>query len=119
MKDKEIRFLDQDISEYRKWLKLNIYSVTWKGKYTKEFEEFWPLFFGKEQNLTQIVQRFEFAKSIVKIGPLISWLNFLMERLLAYTFIYKKTSLLEHLIVEEKSRSQLYSFSCPRVCAYS
>ncbi|TDJ05719.1 MAG: hypothetical protein E2O68_05950 [Deltaproteobacteria bacterium] len=95
MEEKEIRFLDQDIREYRKWLKLNIYSVTWKGKYTKEFEEFWTLFFGQDQNLAQIIQRFEFAKSIVKVGPLISWLNFLMERLLAYTFIYKKTSLLE------------------------
>ena len=95
MEENTIRFLDQDIQEYRKWLKLNIYSVTWKGKYTKEFEEFWPLFFGKDQNLSQIIERFEFAKSIVKIGPLISWLNFLMERLLAYTFIYKKTSLLE------------------------
>lgn len=95
MEEIKTRYLGLDIQEYRRWLKLNIYSVTWKGKYTKEFEEFWSLFFSKDQNLGQIIERFEFAKSIVKIGPLISWLNFLMERLLAYTFIYKKVSLLE------------------------
>jgi len=95
MEEKQIRFLDPDFKDYRRWLKLNIYSVTWKGKYTKEFEEFWSLFFGSDLNLGQVIKRFEFAKSIVKIGPLISWLNFLMERLLAYAFIYKKTSLLE------------------------
>lgn len=91
----DIKFIGLDIQEYRRWLKLNIYSVTWKGKYTKEFEEFWSLFFSNKQNLADVTKRFEFAKSIVKIGPLISWLNFLMERFFAYTFIYKKVSLLE------------------------
>ncbi len=78
-----------DISKFRSWLCLNLDSVTWQGRFKAEFEEFWTLFFESEKNLADLIDRFEYAKILLKIGPLVSWFEWLKNKLIVYVFIHK------------------------------
>lgn len=81
-------FKKEDIQKFEKWIALNMDSLTWQGRYLDEFNQFWETFFVEGLSLHQLAERFEFANSKLKSGPLVVWLNWLKARLLCYTFIY-------------------------------
>lgn len=84
-----------DYQLFRDWLDLNLDAVTWQGRYRQEFEEFWELFFIDGLSLTQLSERFEYAKRVAHIGPLTSWFNWLSDKLLCYVFVNKAVTILE------------------------
>lgn len=84
-----------DFDEFRAWLGLNMDGITWQGRYKEEFEFFWENFFSPEVQLFEILKRFEYAKKELKIGPLLSWFNWLKNKFIAFIYITKNISILE------------------------
>lgn len=85
----------EDFDEFRSWLGLNIESITWQGRFQNEFEEFWKLFFLDGLSLSQISSRFEYATSNTKIGPMVSWFQWVRDKFTSFIFIKKDISVLE------------------------
>lgn len=95
-KDTEIdQFTREDRDQFRDWLRLNYDALTWQGRYRKEFEDFWELFFSDDLKFKDLIQRFEFAQNVAKVGPLISWFGWLKSKFVIYLFVYKNLSIQE------------------------
>lgn len=91
--DSTIIYHLKDLEDFKTWLSLNMDSLTWQGRYQKEFDEFWETFFIDGLSLEQITERFDFVTTKLKSGPLVVWVNWLKEKLLCYTFINFNCSL--------------------------
>ena len=90
-----LEYKSLDFEHFRSWLKLNLEGLTWEGKYQDEFEKFWTHFFSDGISLSKLSDRFKLACREVKVGPLISWFDWLKEKLICYSFVYKEISLIE------------------------
>ena len=84
-----------DFEQFKKWLDLDINSIAWEGRYAESFSGFWESFFKEEIGPKELGERFEYAKKIAKSGPLISWLTWLFEKFITYTFINNLISVRE------------------------
>ncbi|MCM2349495.1 MAG: hypothetical protein NDI69_05700 [Bacteriovoracaceae bacterium] len=84
-----------DFEEFKNWLDLDINSIAWEGRYADSFTGFWDSFFKDQIEHLELAERFEYAKKIAKSGPLISWLNWLFEKFIAFSFINKNHSVRE------------------------
>ncbi len=89
----ELVFTLQDYNEFRTWLNLNLDGLTWQGRFKKEFESFWDVFWKPGLTLRELIERFDYAYSQVKIGSLSSWFLWLRDKFLSYIFIYKNVSI--------------------------
>lgn len=76
-----------DFEQFKNWLDLDINSIAWEGRYAESFSGFWDSFFKDQIEPLELGERFDYAKRIAKSGPLISWLNWLFEKYIAFTFI--------------------------------
>lgn len=76
-----------DFEQFKNWLDLDINSIAWEGRYAESFSGFWDSFFKDQIEPLELGERFDYAKRIAKSGPLISWLNWLFEKYVAFTFI--------------------------------
>jgi len=92
---KELNFNKEDFDQFRNWLNLELEAITWQGRYKDEFEDFWDSFFIEGLSFEQLVQRFDYAYSQSKIGPLSSWFNWLKEKFISFAFINKNISILD------------------------
>ncbi len=84
-----------DFEHFKNWLDLDVNSIAWEGRYAESFSSFWDSFFRDQIMPTELGERFEYAKKIAKSGPLISWLNWLFEKFIAYSFILQGKSVRE------------------------
>lgn len=91
----QILVYQEDFNDFRTWLGLNIESITWQGRFQNEFEEFWKLFFLDGLSLEQVSQRFLYATSNTKIGPIVSWFQWMRDKFISYIFIKKNVSILQ------------------------
>ncbi|MCK5071833.1 MAG: hypothetical protein KAQ98_00300 [Bacteriovoracaceae bacterium] len=107
MKPVDIIFSAKDFQQFRDWIKLNLEGLTWQGRFEKEFEEFWHLFFIDGLSINQVTQRFQYAFSEIKIGPVVAWFKWLREKFLCYSFIYKDISILTLADATETNVSEL------------
>lgn len=80
-------FSDKDFQNFKTWLELDINSITWEGRSADSFFKFWKSLFKEEITPAEMAQRFDFARKLVKSGPLISWLTWLYEKFLVFIFI--------------------------------
>jgi len=96
-----------DFHEFKLWLDLDLNSIAWGGKYADSFSGFWDSFFKDEIGPLELGERFEYAKKIAKSGPLISWLNWLFEKFITYTFINKNLSVRELSLIFDLSERQV------------
>jgi hypothetical protein len=101
--NEELVLNSSDFAHFRQWLRLNEDSLTWQGRYKAEFEEFWSLFFVDGISCAELVKKFDFAQGVTKIGPLVSWLEWLREKFLLFLFVQKNLSIRE--IAEQTSIS--------------
>ncbi len=90
---KELILNHHDFSEFRSWLNLNLDGLTWQGRFKKEFESFWDLFFEDQLTLRKLMERFEYAYGQVKIGSLSSWFLWLRDKFISYIFVFKNQSI--------------------------
>jgi hypothetical protein len=84
-----------DFEQFKNWLDLDINSIAWEGRYADSFSGFWDSFFKDQIEPLELGVRFDYAKKIAKSGPLISWLNWLFEKYIAFTFINQGKSVRE------------------------
>lgn len=92
MSDK-IVFGQEEFDHFRDWAELNLESLTWQGKFINEFEKFWNSFFIDGLRLREVSNRFGYVSNEVAIGPLVSWMDWLYQKLICFSFIYKKASI--------------------------
>ncbi|MBA2404611.1 MAG: hypothetical protein H0V66_07560 [Bdellovibrionales bacterium] len=85
----------QDFENFKGWLDLDINSIAWEGRYADSFSGFWESFFKDQIEPKELGERFDYAKKIAKSGPLISWLTWLFEKFITYSFINKDLSVRE------------------------
>lgn len=91
----ETFFYQNDFDEFRQWVDINIEDLTWQGKFEEDFHDFWKIFFVDGLSLEQIMERFEYAKTHVKIGPLFSWFDWLKNKFICFTFMRKDLNIHE------------------------
>ncbi len=84
-----------DFEDFKNWLDLDINSIAWEGRYAESFSGFWESFFKDQIEHLELAERFDYAKRIAKSGPLISWLNWLFEKFIAYSFVNQERSVRE------------------------
>lgn len=84
-----------DFDNFKTWLDLDVNSIAWEGRYADSFSGFWDSFFREQIEPLELGQRFEYAKKIAKSGPLISWLNWLFDKFIAFCFIHRGLSVRE------------------------
>ena len=84
-----------DFESFKKWLDLDINSIAWEGRYADSFTDFWDSFFKDQIEPIELGERFSFAKKIAKSGPLISWLTWLFDKFIIYSFIHRGLSIRE------------------------
>lgn len=89
----ELILHQHDIGEFRSWLNLNLDGLTWQGRFKKEFESFWSSFFEEDLSLKELMDRFDYAYSQVRIGSLSSWFLWLRDKFISYVFIFKNQSI--------------------------
>lgn len=87
--------LKTDFEHFKNWLDLDINSIAWEGRYADSFSAFWDSFFKDQIEPSELGERFNYAKKIAKSGPLISWLNWLFEKFVAFSFIHQDKSVRE------------------------
>ena len=87
--------LKTDFDQFKAWLDLDINSIAWEGRYADSFSGFWDSFFKDQIEPKELGERFDYAKKIAKSGPLISWLTWLFEKFVTYSFINKDLSVRE------------------------
>lgn len=73
-------------SRFGEWLNLNLSSIAWEGKHRSSFDEFWSAIFIDSASSKEAIERLEFAKKISKTGPLHSWLSWLQDRFVIFSF---------------------------------
>ncbi|MCY4523149.1 MAG: hypothetical protein OXB84_00275 [Halobacteriovoraceae bacterium] len=93
MREKQISFSAKELNEFRNWINLNMDGLTWQGRYTQDFEDFWKFFFFEGVGLAQITERLQFARENCKVGPLSAWFNWLQEKIISFTFIKKQVDI--------------------------
>lgn len=91
----QLVFSDQDFFDFRNWLNLNMDGLTWQGRFKKEFEAFWDVFFEDKITLSKISERFEYATEEVKVGSISSWFKWLRNKFINYVFIHKNITIEE------------------------
>ena len=89
----ELVLTQNDYLEFRNWLNLNLDGLTWQGRFKKEFESFWDVFFEENLTIKKLLVRFDYAYSQVKIGSLSSWFLWLRDKFLSYVFIFKNKTI--------------------------
>lgn len=85
----------KDFETFKVWLDLDVNSIAWEGRYAESFSGFWESFFKDKIEHLELSERFDYAKKIAKSGPLISWLNWLFEKFIAFSFIHQGKSVRE------------------------
>ena len=93
--------LKTDFENFKTWLDLDINSIAWEGRYADSFNGFWESFFKENIEPLELSERFEYAKKIARSGPLISWLSWLFEKFICFSFIQKNYSVREIAIIFE------------------
>lgn len=93
MNEETMILAKRDFQEFRQWLLLNEDSLTWQGRYKKEFEDFWELFFVDGLTVHELMLKFDYAQKITQIGPLVSWFDWLRNKFLLFLFINKDLNL--------------------------
>lgn len=88
-----------DFEQFKSWLDLDINSIAWEGRYADSFSGFWDSFFKDKIEPLELGERFDYAKKIAKSGPLISWLNWLFDKFIAFSFIHQGKSVREIAIL--------------------
>lgn len=98
-----VSFNQEDQIHFKSWLGLNLHSISWEGRYLKEFEDFWSLLFPANIELADQFQKIDYIRSFLVKGPLIAWMNWLKTKLFCYLFIHKNYSLRELTILTKTS----------------
>lgn len=88
-------FILEDEKQFGAWLNLNLESLAWEGKHRASFDEFWRALFHGPKDAAEIIERINHAQRVAKTGPLYSWMGWLRDRFLIYSFMRSELKLSE------------------------
>lgn len=103
----EVLFLSQDRSDFREWINLNLMNVTWEGRYLDDFNQFWDLFFEPESDIASQIGKFDYAKTYIKSGPVVSWFIWLEYKFYCYLFVTKNLNIKNLARASKTQESQI------------
>lgn len=84
---------NQDLETFKDWIELDFETISWEGRYLRDFKEFWTLLFHEGTSYTDQFTKLRNISSKLKSGPLISWFSWLHNEFICYLFIFKGYSL--------------------------
>jgi hypothetical protein len=84
-----------DQIRFKEWLELNLDSISWEGRYLREFNTVWDLVFEPNMSVEDQFKTLNLVENSVSQGPIQSWFRWLRFKLLCYLFIYKGLTLAE------------------------
>lgn len=90
-----VSFVDGDVEHFRNWLKLDEETITWQGRFQDEFELFWENVFSLPLSIESVCFRINYLIDRASEGPIVTWLSWFKQQLLAFTFIHKEVSIRE------------------------
>lgn len=93
MIEDDVIYNKKDIDDFESWVNLNKDALTWQGRFDKEFNHFWEMFFLEGLSFSQYMSRFDYAFIHIKTGPLSSWFSWLRDSFVCYSFIFKGLSI--------------------------
>ena len=88
-------FATEEEKQFTGWLNLNLESLAWEGKHRATFDEFWRALFHGPKDAAEIIERLNHAQRVAKTGPLYSWIGWLRDRFLIYSFMRSEMPLSE------------------------
>lgn len=103
----DIVLTSEEIEGFKKWLHLNWDSVTWFGKYTKDFEQFWDIFFSGDTTIRNFFEKVNFSLNYLKKGPIRTWMKWFGDKFICYCFIHHNLSLYQFTQLTNLSSSSL------------
>lgn len=83
----QVILTEENQKRFRSWLELNVESITWEGRYTNEFDSFWNLLFPNDISISEQFAKLRYSKLSINSGPLISWFQWLTEKMTCFTFL--------------------------------
>ena len=95
MKEGSLVLNSKDYASFQQWVQLDLESVSWQGRYEKEFEEFWNRIFLDDRPFRETLELLAFIKVKAPKGPLGAWIGWLSERLICYIFVHYPISIRE------------------------
>lgn len=105
----EIILNEKDQELFKKWLNLNLNSISWEGRYLDDFNFVWSRVF--EANI-KLSKQFYVLENILKAltqGPVISWFKWLRGKLICYLFVHQNLTLHELSEATDLSVSEVAS----------
>lgn len=105
--DKENLLSQHEQDLFKQWLELSINNITWEGRYINEFNLFWDKMFPAQISISEQFNKLNFAKNYVTSGPLISWFQWLKEKLVSYLFLFKDFKIKEISSVSNFSQAEI------------
>ncbi len=88
-------FEQADIDRFKGFLHLDLSSITWEGRFEKEFNALWEKLFELNLSFKDIKERFEFLKQTSKRGPIHKWFCWIEEEFLIHLFLCQNISIRE------------------------
>jgi S-adenosylmethionine/arginine decarboxylase-like enzyme len=91
----DFKINQEDSDLFKDWIELDFETISWEGRYLKDFKEFWSLLFNENTSYKDQFIKLRNISTKLKSGPLISWFNWLHDRFICYLFIFKGVNLKE------------------------
>lgn len=88
-------FTLEDQQDFFTWSGINVYELTWHGKYSKEFDRFWQIVFCEALSLEEIFKKISLCEQLSKNYTVKTWFLWLRDKFILYLFFKKKVSLQE------------------------
>ncbi len=96
--------LDDQI-HFKKWLGLNLNSISWEGRYLDEFNQVWGLVFEPNNSIETQFEKIKCIDKLLTQGPIISWFRWLNQKFICFLYIYKDLSISEIVDYSNKPNS--------------
>lgn len=100
--DEQIHFKD--------WIRLNTASITWEGRYLKEFNDFWLKIFAENSSIEDQFLRLNRLINYSEDGPIISWFKWLKFKFIAFLYIEHGYSIREISSLSSESPSEISTY---------
>jgi hypothetical protein len=91
----ERTFTQDELNRFKEFLHLDLSSITWEGRFEKEFTDLWGKLFEENLKLSDIKERFDFLKETSKRGPINKWFSWIEEEFLLFLFLSGDLSIRE------------------------
>lgn len=88
MKEGSLILNSKDYASFQVWIQLNLESVSWQGRYEREFDQFWKYIFLSERPFKETLDLLSFIKSKAPKGPLGAWVGWISDRLICYIYTH-------------------------------